>query len=48
MTSVENIAPKKDLLFFACCLSLVVTAMTFAIRAGILGELADSFSFTKN
>ncbi len=33
-------------IFFACCLSLVVTAMTFAIRAGILGELSTEFTFT--
>ncbi|MBX2859164.1 MAG: MFS transporter [Cellvibrionaceae bacterium] len=33
-------------IFFACCLSLVVTAMTFAIRAGILGELSEEFAFS--
>ena len=33
-------------IFFACCLSLVVTAMTFAIRAGILSELSAEFSFS--
>jgi fucose permease len=36
----------QNKIFFACCLSLVVTAMTFAIRAGILGELSTEFSFT--
>ncbi len=36
----------QNKIFFACCLSLVVTAMTFAIRAGILGELSSEFSFT--
>ena len=36
----------QNKIFFACCLSLVVTAMTFAIRAGILGELSTEFTFT--
>ncbi len=36
----------QDKIFFACCLSLVVTAMTFAIRAGILGELSAEFTFS--
>ncbi len=33
-------------LFIACCLSLVVTAMTFAIRAGILNQLGIEFDLT--
>jgi MFS family permease len=33
-------------LFSACCVALIVTAMTFAIRAGILNELSASYSFT--
>ena len=33
-------------LFIACCLSLVVTAMTFAIRAGILSQLGGDFNLT--
>jgi fucose permease len=36
----------RDQIFFACCLSLVVTSMTFAIRAGILSELVQDFQFT--
>ena len=32
--------------FAACCLALVVTSMTFAIRAGILGELGTSFTLS--
>lgn len=36
----------QNKIFFACCLSLVVTAMTFAIRAGILGELSAEFAFS--
>jgi MFS family permease len=35
-----------DRLFAACCVALIVTAMTFAIRAGILNELSASFQFT--
>lgn len=33
-------------IFTACCISLIVTAMTFAIRAGILGELSVEFGLT--
>jgi MFS family permease len=33
-------------LFFASCMALIVTAMTFAIRAGILTELSQKFSLT--
>lgn len=33
-------------LFIACCLSLLVTAMTFAIRAGILSQLGGDFNLT--
>ena len=36
----------KDRLFLASCVALVVTAMTFAIRAGIMNELAADFGFT--
>lgn len=39
-------ASDQGKIFFACCLSLVVTAMTFAIRAGILGELSTEFTFS--
>ena len=35
-----------DRLFAACCIALIVTAMTFAIRAGILNQLSASFQFT--
>ncbi len=40
----EFIAPGK--LFLLSCISLIVTAMTFAIRAGILGELSEEFSLS--
>lgn len=36
----------KNRLFLASCMSLVVTAMTFAIRAGIMNELNVEFGFT--
>lgn len=36
----------KDRLFLASCVALIVTAMTFAIRAGILTELGETFAIT--
>jgi len=36
----------KNKLFTACCLALTVTAMTFAIRAGILGQLSQDFALS--
>ena len=36
---------KKNRLFLASCISLVVTAKTFAIRAGIMGELNAELGF---
>ena len=33
----------KNKLFWAACISLVVTSMTFAIRAGILSQLGMDF-----
>ena len=36
-------AVSKNKLFIAACISLIVTAMTFAIRAGILGQLGEEF-----
>jgi len=41
---MENI--NKNRLFLASCISLVVTAMTFAIRAGILGQLGTDFGLS--
>ena len=37
---------KKNRLFVAACVALVVTAMTFAIRAGILGQLGVDFQLS--
>ena len=37
----------KNKLFTACCLALTVTAMTFAIRAGMLGELGAEFQLNR-
>ena len=34
----------KKALFNASCIALIVTAMTFAIRAGILVELGNDFN----
>lgn len=36
----------KSRLFFASCIALIVTSMTFAIRAGILGDLSTEFGLT--
>ncbi len=36
----------SSLLFRACCLALTVTAMTFAIRAGILNQLSQDFGLS--
>ncbi|GGD13396.1 hypothetical protein GCM10011342_22680 [Aquisalinus flavus] len=36
----------RNRLFIMACLSLVVTAMTFAIRAGVLNQLGDEFALT--
>jgi MFS family permease len=36
----------RNKLFWLSCLSLIVTAMTFAIRAGILTQLSDEFALT--
>ena len=41
---MSNVNASK--LFLACCMSLIVTAMTFAIRAGILTELSQSFTLS--
>lgn len=41
---MENV--NKNRLFLASCISLIVTAMTFAIRAGILGQLGTDFALT--
>ncbi|MGX1928263.1 MFS transporter [Flagellimonas sp. 2504JD4-2] len=40
---MDNI--NKNRLFLASCVSLIVTAMTFALRAGIMGELNVEFGF---
>ncbi|WP_221032275.1 MFS transporter [Actomonas aquatica] len=41
---MSTVNPSK--LFFAACMSLIVTAMTFAIRAGVLTELSQTFDLT--
>ena len=39
-------ASNQSRIFTASCVALIVTAMTFAIRAGILTELSESFDLT--
>ncbi len=41
---MENI--KKSLLFNASCVALVVTALTFATRAGMIGDWREEFSLS--
>ena len=36
----------KDKIFLAACISLIVTSMTFAIRAGILTQLGTDFQIS--
>lgn len=45
--SADSVSPTihPQRLFIACCVALIVTAMTFAIRAGILTELSVKFNF---
>ena len=46
---MDAIAPtevNRNRLFLLACLSLIVTAMTFAIRAGILTQLSDQFALS--
>lgn len=43
MNQAEN---QNNRLFIACCIALIVTAMTFAIRAGILGQLGVDFGLS--
>lgn len=42
----EGFKINKNRLFLLSCLSLIVTAMTFAIRAGILTQLSDEFALS--
>ncbi|MFK7950471.1 MAG: sugar MFS transporter [Saprospiraceae bacterium] len=41
---MENI--NRNQLFIASCVALTVTSMTFAIRAGMLGDLGEQFGLT--
>lgn len=43
---MKNESIDKSKLFLASCVALTVTAMTFGIRAGIMGELGTEFEFT--
>lgn len=41
-----DVPANRDRLFLASCFALIVTSMTFAIRAGILGNLAADFGLS--
>lgn len=41
-----GVPANRDRLFLASCVALIVTAMTFAIRAGILNDLSASFTIS--
>lgn len=41
-----GVPANRDRLFLASCVALIVTAMTFAIRAGILNELSSEFALS--
>ena len=41
-----EVPENRDRLFLASCFALIVTSMTFAIRAGILGDLAADFGLS--
>lgn len=45
-TTTINPDSSRSPLFIMCCLALLVTAMTFAIRAGILGQLGNQFNLS--
>lgn len=44
--AAPGIPANRDRLFLAACVSLVVTSMTFAIRAGLLTELGEEFALS--
>ncbi|MGB3548070.1 MAG: MFS transporter, partial [Saprospiraceae bacterium] len=44
--SFAAVPENRDRLFLAACVALIVTSMTFAIRAGILPNLAQDFGLT--
>ncbi|MEL7232458.1 MAG: MFS transporter, partial [Pseudomonadota bacterium] len=47
MTAEEGQALQANRLFVLSCIALCVTAMTFAIRAGMLNDLGTEFGLTK-
>jgi MFS family permease len=42
----DMLAPNRNRLFTASCIALIVTSMTFAIRASILGDLGAKFELS--
>lgn len=45
-TTPIGVPANRDRLFLASCVALIVTSMTFAIRAGILEELSTTFALS--
>lgn len=45
-TAPLGVPANRDRLFLASCVALIVTSMTFAIRAGILEELSETFKIS--
>ena len=43
----SGVSSKRDSLFVACCVALIVTAMSFAIRGNLIGPLSDQFGLDK-
>lgn len=46
LSSGASVGIDRNRLFWLSCISLIVTAMTFAIRAGILTQLSDEFALS--
>ena len=46
MSASAPFAINRDRLFWLSCISLIVTAMTFGIRAGILTQLSEEFALS--
>ncbi|MCK0127636.1 MFS transporter [Erythrobacter sp. F6033] len=46
MDAVGSTGVNRNRLFWLSCISLIVTAMTFAIRAGILTQLSEEFALS--
>lgn len=47
MTKVSNQGVNRNRLFWLSCIALIVTSMTFALRAGMMGQLGTEFGLNK-